>query len=216
MADEQTALDLAMFRRDAIHRLSWAGNPLVFASFWLGGMFWLVSIAMAWPYLAYVTTGTKAHGQTWAFDPTKEGPGSFHLFVAASAVFAFGIAVRFLSGAAGRRRLAAETAWAARLPFPVVGYPAVVGREWFWYRIHIAFTSPFDATSETFAGLMRRIDPAIKVTGRAQAADLEIEYSRNRTEAQNTRALIATVHRLVDEVLVPGLGANPVASVTFE
>lgn len=207
--------DVAL-RTETARRLSWGANPIVFGAFWLGGLAWLVSIAMNWPYFNYALTGNKAHGQTWAYDPAKAGHAFLPVFLAASAVFALGIVLRVVSGSVGRRRVAAETAWAASRPFPVIGYPSVIGRNWNWYEFKIAFGGTIDTTSTRFADILRGIDRAIQTTVEPREAKIKILYPRNSTVAHNTHALVSAFHRIVDEVLVPERAANPVASVTFE
>jgi hypothetical protein len=201
-------------RKQAAKRLSpLARNPIRWAFSIPGWVLWGASFMIAFPYFRYFANGghpvhgSDKMGSKWVLDPHKDGYALFYIFCAVTTLVLLGFLWAILTKRAGARAFAAETAWADKQPFQVLGYPTAVGQDENRYNFEIFFVSsrpPF----EQFSDALRGIDDCITAESESYER-FRAQYPKDAHPAKNAQRFAKTLHAIV-ELLVKMQNEHPV------
>jgi len=176
--------------------------------------------------ILYVTAPSRAT------DPDYSRDWSLMLLVFMGAVAAFFVRL-FIPPTATRARVAAETAWAASLPFALRGYFEVLAADPVAscaLEVELAWGDAAGAPSlETVQGILGTIDTAARVVPHGGGTAVGIRSGsisgstgissgskRNPIYVYRNHRFVAYTHRLVEEVLLPLHRSHAIARVAMK
>lgn len=177
-------------------------------------IFYLTTFAMALPYFRYFVTGAPVHGSShgskWVLDPTKEGYTLLWPFVIMSVPLLVALVMRPFATRDARRRMLKEETWLATLPFPIVGYPQLVGADSRYRHIEIQYLHTPD--HERLQDIIRGIDSRLDCRHNSNIITLDLKLENAH---QAGCLLFDLVRPLCEVVLLKMLAEYPIHQVVI-
>jgi hypothetical protein len=174
-------------------------------------MVWMLSLAMAYPYLVYFFTRDPIggfdfkSGSHWRVDPGEEGYALLWPFLVITVLLMVYAIIWLVATTRARDHIGQQFLWLKSLPFAVIGYPGVLesdSRNRFEISIHYRGKRPENSlVSEIIKGLNKRIAYS---RGNDAVDWLKIDFASDWSPTSKSGFKFhRLLHHLTERVFVP-------------
>jgi hypothetical protein len=180
----------------------WLGRGALTTGYLTTGRFYVLAVSTT----AFLALFTPVPDKTWKIAVPVEITVAVVVFAVLFVVF----------GVKATQAAERELAWAASLPFPLEGFPAMFANPPGVLNVNVTFQGDHP-DEQTVRELFHTVEKEYSSTSGEKGYKLTFNMHRStgRSQFRAARALNLHLHKLVDEVLLPLHRAHPLQAVRF-